>query len=110
MNKLLTPEEVRDLLRISLPQLCRLTKLGRIPAKDVGAGRQHCWRYDPMQIEKWLNVPAHPSGDATVKKRIRRSTSVRHSVDVKNQLTEIQSENGKTHGTVYPMIDGAEHA
>jgi predicted site-specific integrase-resolvase len=71
MKKLSLPKEICELLRISPAQLCRLTKAGKIPAKDLGTGKNHCWRYDEEQLEKWIaQGPAVP--DTTVKTRRRK--------------------------------------
>ena len=110
MNKQLMPSEVATLLRISVPQLCRLTKAGRIPAIDVGAGRTHCWRYDEGKLEQWLNDTQRPRGDATVKRRTRKSTPVQRMVTTENQSIGIQSENGKAHGTMDPMTEVSNDA
>jgi hypothetical protein len=71
MNRQFTPKELAPLLKISLAQLCRLTKAGKIPAKDLGFGKNHCWRYDPARLEKWLSE--EPRKDAPPKKRNRNS-------------------------------------
>jgi hypothetical protein len=67
MKTLLLPKEVAGLLHISLAQLCRLTKAGKVPAKDLGVGKNHCWRYDPERLDKWLSE--EPRKEAPPKKR-----------------------------------------
>ena len=84
MKKLLLPKEVCDWLSISLAQLCRLTKAGKIPAKDLGAGKNHCWRYDPEQLEKWLGEK--PAKEEVTKRRHQKSTPVQQDIDKNSQV------------------------
>jgi len=63
MNKLLTPKQVAEILQISLPQLCRLTRAGRIPAKDLGfGGKNHSWRYDEEKLQEWIRQEPEKEG------------------------------------------------
>jgi hypothetical protein len=72
MKQLLKPEEVaKPILQISIAQLCRLTAMGKIPAKDLGTGKNHCWRYDEAQLEKWI-AERQSAPDTTVKTRRRK--------------------------------------
>jgi Helix-turn-helix domain len=71
MKKLSLPKEICELLRISPAQLCRLTKLGKIPAKDLGTGKNHCWRYDEAVLEKWI-AEGQPAPDTTTRRRKQR--------------------------------------
>jgi|SRR5215472_17525925 len=88
--KVLKPQEVAAMLRISVPQLCRLTKAKKIPAKDLGTGRNHCWRYDEEQLEKWIaQGPAAP--DSTVKTRKRRQ-SFQHGLNGGSKINERKEE------------------
>jgi len=90
--KVLKPQEVAAMLRISVPQLCRLTKARKIPAKDLGTGRNHCWRYDEAQLEKWI-TERQPAPDSTIKTR-RRKQAV-HS-DLNGHSNNSQSQSSET--------------
>jgi predicted site-specific integrase-resolvase len=85
VKKLLLPKEVCDWLSISLAQLCRLTKAGKIPAKDLGAGKNHCWRYDPERLEKWLSEKS--TNEVPAKRKPRKSTPVKREVYENSQVT-----------------------
>lgn len=50
VNKMLTPEQVAELLSISKATLCRLTKRGEIPHKRLG---DRIVRYNRDEIEVW---------------------------------------------------------
>ncbi|HEY2922904.1 MAG TPA: helix-turn-helix domain-containing protein [Candidatus Binatia bacterium] len=100
MKTLLLPKEVAPMLKISLAQLCRLTKAGKIPAKDVGFGKNHCWRYDEERLDKWLSE--EPRKEGPPKRRNRSSTPVKHSNQLEEKVSTIQHVNGKEHGTEDP--------
>src|SRR5438094_857493 len=101
MKTLLLPKEVAPMLRISISQLCRLTKAGKIPAKDLGTGKNHLWRYQAERLEKWLSE--EPSKEMPPKHRKRKSTPVQRSPRGISQASEIKNENGEAHGTLSPV-------
>jgi hypothetical protein len=100
MTTALLPKEVAERLRISLAQLCRLTKAGKIPAKDVGFGKNHCWRYDEQRLEEWLR--AESQREPKPRLRNRTSTPVKHSFPQPEKISAIQQLNGEAHGTEDP--------
>lgn len=106
MKKLLLPKEVCDLLRISASQLCRLTKAGKIPAKNLAIGsKNHAWRYDEDTLAKWIAEPAQRP--ALPRRRIRSSTQVQRDNRASQKTLANKSENGRGDRIVYP-VDGLE--
>jgi len=59
MNKLLTQQEVCELVRISYPTLYRWLKLETFPPPVNGRGRKLLWTQDA--IEEWMSRSATPS-------------------------------------------------
>jgi excisionase family DNA binding protein len=50
MPNFLTPEEVSDLLRVSVYSVRRWIKAGELPAYKVG----RMWRIDKAELDAWL--------------------------------------------------------
>jgi len=48
--RVLTPEEVSDLLKIKTRQVIELARRGRIPAKKVGK----FWRFPADPLKRWI--------------------------------------------------------
>jgi predicted site-specific integrase-resolvase len=107
VKRLLLSKEVAELLRISISQLCRLTKAGKIPAKDVGIGRNHAWRYDEDVLGKWIAEPAQRP--AAPRRRIRTSTPVQRDNRASQKTLENKSENGRGDRIAYP-VNGPEQS
>jgi len=101
MNRQLTPQQVAELMQISLAQLCRLTKAEKIPAKDLGTGRNHCWRYDEGQLEKW--IAQTDRSEPPPRRRVRKATFVQRSPSLSPQVLGKQTKNEEAHGTVCPV-------
>jgi putative molybdopterin biosynthesis protein len=56
----LTPQEVSELLRVSVQTVRRWIKEGRLPAYKVG----RAWRIGKVDLDKWLNRQRTPkAGD-----------------------------------------------
>jgi excisionase family DNA binding protein len=49
-EKMLKPEEVREILRISEPTFYRLTQSGRLPAAKIGGE----WRVKPSVLKRYI--------------------------------------------------------
>ena len=82
MNRLLTQQEVCDLLRISYPTLYRWMNSGTFPAPVNGRGRKLLWTQDA--IEEWTNrqspVNAPTPAGAAKKRRERKSYEQRQAL------------------------------
>jgi excisionase family DNA binding protein len=52
----LTPQEVSDLLRVSIYTVRRWIKEGKLPAYKVG----RVWRISKTDLDKWLNQQRTP--------------------------------------------------
>ena len=52
----LTPQEVSDLLRVSIHTVRRWIKEGKLPAYKVG----RVWRISKVDLDKWLNQQRTP--------------------------------------------------
>jgi excisionase family DNA binding protein len=52
----LTPQEVSDLLRVSIHTVRRWIKEGKLPAYKVG----RVWRISKTDLDKWLNQQRTP--------------------------------------------------
>lgn len=50
MVKILTLEEVSQKFKISIPQVQKLAREGRIPAHKVG----RLWRFDEEELNRWF--------------------------------------------------------
>lgn len=51
MRKLITTEEVAELLGLAVATVWRKAQAGTIPVIKLS---QRCYRYDPVKIEEWL--------------------------------------------------------
>src|SRR5437660_1031717 len=103
MKKQLKPKEVADRFQISSAQLCRLTKAGKIPAKDMGTGKNHCWRYDEEQLEKWIIAPTQR--EPAPRRRMRLATPVQREKHQQEKSPSIQHINGEARGTQCPITE-----
>ena len=54
----LTPQEVSDMLRVSVHTVRRWIKEGKLPAYKVGRG----WRIRDVELDKWL-IRHRPAAD-----------------------------------------------
>src|SRR5262245_12056734 len=77
----LTAREVSQLLRISLSQLCRMSKRGKIPCMNISDSPKNSqFRYEPQEIEQWLKGRRQKHSTTQyrggVRRRLQRSTSV----------------------------------
>ena len=53
--RLLTAQEVADLIRLDEKTVRRRTRRGEIPgAMNVGTEKRPVWRYDARRIDDWL--------------------------------------------------------
>ena|SRR5689334_3817389 len=104
MKTVLTAAEVARELRISASQVSRLAASGRIPgARDLGVGTNHKWRFSEEIIDKWLMDEKQPARcRASARRRARKATPVQRNTNAVSERSEIQNENGNTHGTEYP--------
>jgi excisionase family DNA binding protein len=53
LERILTPEQVAEILQISKSSLCRLTKRGQIPHRRIG---DRIVRYNRNEIEAWMKA------------------------------------------------------
>src|ERR1043165_9155187 len=104
MTAVLTAKELAKQLRLSSSQVSRLAAMGRIPgARDLGTGTNHKWRFTEEIIDKWLMEERQSIRHEKPRRRMRMATPVQHHANSVSQATEIQKENGKAHGTEYPV-------
>lgn len=105
MTNLLTPKEVALMLRISPSQLCRMSKRGKIPCVNLSDSPKNAtWRYDPDEIERWLEE--RRSGNhhlVEVKRRMKKSTGVIRGTNGANEALENKKKNSEAHGTEHPV-------
>lgn len=64
MEKLLTLQEVLELIRVSYPTIRRWMKAGTFPASINGKGRKLLWTQSA--IESWINRQSTPVSDSVV--------------------------------------------
>ena len=107
MTKWLIPKEVALMLRISLSQLCRMSKRGKIPCVNLSDSPKNVsFRYREEEIERWLekrhSTTQHRAG---VKRRFQGSTRVIRSANSASQEPETEREIPKAHGTEYPVSE-----
>ncbi len=59
MNRLNTPKEISDLLRVSESTVLRMAYSGDLPYIPLRNGkRKKTIRFDPVEVEKWLKKRA----------------------------------------------------
>ena len=110
MTQKLTPKQVAEVLQISLSQLCRMSKRGKIPCLNISDSPKNAtWRYDPEELERWLRERrnGHPTTPhrGGVRRRLQGSTPVIRSANGASQEPGTKKEINKAHGTEYPVSE-----
>lgn len=61
-RRLITAEELADLLAVSLTTVRRSTRRGEYPfAVNLGTPQRPRWRYDTQRLDRWIDSRRHGS-------------------------------------------------